>query len=119
MQRIGGVSKLTLNGTEYSLKAGAEYSLSTSTKEVVVGENEVVVGYIKKDFRAAMIKGEIILNENTASDFLKDEESISAELVYKGKTLIGSDGVDVGEGLMKTEDGSMEIEIHFTSLVEV
>lgn len=118
MIKIGGIDKLTLDGTEYAVKEGVEVSLSTHTKEVKVDQTGNVVGYKEVDYRAAYIKGTLILNENTPTDFLVGKNSISCELVYKGKTFIGSDGVDVGEGLLNTEEGEMEFEIRFTSLVE-
>jgi hypothetical protein len=118
MLKIGGVDKLTIDGTEYSIKDGAEVSLADHTKEVVTDQSKKAVGYIEKDFRRPFVKATIFLTDATPTDFLAKKDSISCELVYKNKTYIGSDGVNVSEETLNTEDGTMEIEIHFDSLVE-
>lgn len=117
MKKIGGVNKITLNGTEYGLAPGLEYSLSTATKEVVTDQGGKVIGYKEKDFRAPYIKGSLILGNNTSPDFMTSQTSISAEVVIGDVVLIGSDGVNVTEEVHKTDDGTLEFEIRFTSLV--
>lgn len=116
MKKIGGINKITINGTEYGLMPGLEYSLATHTKETKVSQSQVGVGYIEKDFRLQYIKGTLVLG-NTPSDFLAKLTSISCEVVYGDVVLIGSDGVDTSEQVLKTDDGTMEFKIEFTSLV--
>jgi len=118
MKQIGGINKLTIDGTEYALKEGAKVSLVTHTK-VVHSTDGGVVGFTKEDHRAKFIEGTLLLGPNTSPDWLTNKTSVSCEAVVGDVTYIGTDGVDSGEGEFDLDSGEFEFKLEFTDLVRV
>ncbi len=107
-QRLAGIAYLSVDGQSYMIAADLSYSVSTVSRETLVGQDKVH-GYSEKPhagFIAGTLRDAKILSLAKINGMTK--VTVVAELA-NGKTIVGRNMWTVEAQEVKTAEGSFEV----------
>jgi hypothetical protein len=105
--RIGGIIRIKVDGTQYNAKGNFSYRINPAKKEMVVGSDEVH-GY-KEMPQVPFIEGAITDRSQLDVQALQSvvDATITLELA-NGKVIVLREAVYASEGAIDTEEGEIE-----------
>jgi hypothetical protein len=118
MERIGGIIRLTIDGTQQRAKGNFTYNLGANKREAVIGADGVH-GY-KETPQAPFIEGAISDSSSLDVASLLDLTDSTVILeVANGKSIVLRDAYYTGDGEVSAEEGEIKVKFEGVSAEEI